>query len=87
MKAAMREITDNERVVLIGEICEVFYKSVSDDYASYILDHVKNGNTFLEDVVNDISETSLCEEYDYWNEDDIRLAIGRVLMNRLGIDI
>lgn len=52
-------------------------KSISDDYVVYIADNI------LDDVVEDVKETADRTE---WNEDDVRLAIGRVLIDKLGID-
>ena len=49
---------------------------ISQDYVSYICDSI------FEDVVCDIEE---CADKD-WNDDDMRLAIGRVLCERLGIE-
>lgn len=53
-------------------------KSVSDDYASRIID------TIIEDVIEDINETADPEE---WNEDDVRLAIGRAILKKFGEEI
>lgn len=52
-------------------------ESASDDYAVYITDYI------LDDVVDDVKDTADLRE---WNEDDVRLAIGRVLIDKLGID-
>ncbi len=51
-------------------------KSISDDYVVSIADNI------LDDVIEDI-KTSADEDY---SDDDVRFAIGRVLINRLGID-
>ena len=51
-------------------------KSISDDYAVYIADNI------LDDVVEDV-KTSAGEDY---SDEDVRFAIGRVLIDRLGID-
>ena len=51
-------------------------KSISDDYVVYIADNI------LDDVVEDI-KTSADEDY---SDEDVKFAIGRVLINRLGID-
>ena len=50
-------------------------KSVSDDYASRIIDAI------IEDVIEDVNETADPEE---WDDDDVRLALGRVLLKSLG---
>ena len=41
----------------------------------------------MEDVINDVLEASAWEEEGYYNEDDIRLAIGRVLAHRLNVEV
>lgn len=51
-------------------------KSISDDYVGSITTMI------IDDIIDDI-ETSADDNY---NTDDVKLAIGRVLMNRLGIE-
>ena len=51
-------------------------KQVSDDYWTAIAESSADA------VVQNVQETADPEE---WNEDDIRLAVGRVLCDRLGI--
>ena len=41
----------------------------------------------MQEIIEDVMETSAWEDEGYYNEDDIRLAIGRVLMGRLGIEV
>lgn len=41
----------------------------------------------MEDVIKNVMETSAWDDEGYYNDDDIRLAIGRELMARLGIEI
>ena len=41
----------------------------------------------MEDVIKNVKETSAWEDEGYYNDDDIRLAIGRELTARLGITI
>lgn len=62
--------------------------AVSNQYATRILDH-KDGWTnvsIMEEIQEDVKETSAYRE-GFWSEDDIRLAIGRVLMRRLGMEM
>lgn len=58
------------------KVYNMLKESISDDYVGYIL------TSIIGDVIDDV-ET--CADEDY-NEDDIRLAIGRTFMNKLGID-
>lgn len=68
---------------------------VKKESVEHILDYVGRNNpisddywpgicrAILNDVVKDVRE---CADNDAWNEDDVRLAVGRVLCARLGID-
>lgn len=53
---------------------------VSDDYSTEILYDI------IEDVIDNVKETSAYEDEGTWNNDDIKLAVGRVLMGRLGLE-
>ena len=84
----MRIMTAEERKQIEDEITRIMRSATSDDYARYILedeDEVTK-NTLMEDIIQNVLETSAWEDEGYYNEDDIRLAIGRELMTRLGID-
>ena len=63
--------------------------AVSSEYSRYILEQEDNisGNTFVEDVIKNVVGTSAWEDKGHYNDDDIRLAIGRELMARLGIEV
>lgn len=63
----------NELTIVVENMLR---KSISDDYVGSIT------TTIIDDVIDDI-ETSADDNY---NTDDVKLAIGRVLMNRLGIE-
>lgn len=52
----------------------LFIDSISSDYVNTIIDCI------IDDVVQDVCE---CADEQNWNEDDVRLAIGRVLINKL----
>lgn len=56
--------------------CELL-KAISSDYVRDIVDNI------VDDVVIDVEE---CADLDSWNYDDVKLAIGRVLKSRLGIE-
>ena len=85
----MREMTKTERNEIEFEVSEIMRSAVSSEYARYILEQEDDvtGNTFMEDVVQNVMETSAWEDEGYYNDDDIRLTIGRELMARLGISI
>ena len=83
----MRKMNKTEKKRIEYEIYELMKYVTSDDYARYILEHENDEteNTFMDDVIIDVMETSAWDDEGYYNEDDIRLAIGRVLIDRLGI--
>lgn len=56
---------------------KILRKAISDDYSSTIL------NFIYDDVIEDI-KTSADEDY---NEDDVKLALGRVLIDKLKIEV
>lgn len=62
--------------------------SISDDYVDRILNHYDETSeeTFIDAVVRDVLETSAWEDEGHFNDDDVRLAIGREFVARLGID-
>lgn len=84
----MRNMTREEKRDIEREIYLIMRNATGSDYARCILED-KDGwtnNTFIKDVIDDVLECSAWEDEGYYNEDDIRLAIGRVLIDRLGID-
>ena len=85
----MREMTKTERKEIEFEVSEIMRSAVSSEYSRYILEQEDNvtGNTFMEDVIKNVMETSAWEDEGYYNDDDIRLAIGRELLARLGIEV
>lgn len=50
---------------------------ISDDYSDHIFDHIQD------EVAEDVEASA----DRHFNDDDIRLAVGRVLVKRLGIEI
>lgn len=60
-----------------GEISRLLDKAVSEEYLEKIADAI------YEDVKEDIMTAS---DYPHYSEDDIRMAIGRVLVRRLEIE-
>lgn len=64
---------------LRNDVRRIFAESVSTEYTKIILDKIED------DIVSDVVDTSSYEEDGSYNDDDIRLAIGRVLINKMGI--
>lgn len=85
----MREMTKTERKEIEVKVTEIMRSATSSEYAIYILEQEDDvtGNTFMEDVIKNVMETSAWEDEGYYNDDDIRLAIGRELIARLGIEV
>lgn len=89
----MRKMNTEEKKIIENEIRMILMHSVSSEYVRYILeDREKDeeynyiGNTFIEDVIEDVMCSSAWDDEGYYNDDDIRLAIGRVFIDRLGIE-
>lgn len=84
----MRKMNKEEKEIIENEVRMIMQKSISSDYTRYILEHEnENDKTFMEDVIDDVLETSAWEDEGCYNDDDIRLAIGRIFMERLGIEV
>ena len=64
----------------------ILRRSIGTDYIGGIIEHeVGTGLTVIELVREDVEEASGWNDEDYYNDDDIKLAIGRVLSELLGI--
>lgn len=83
----MRIMTVEERKQIEYEVTEIMKSATSSEYARYILEQEDEvtENTMMEDIIQNILDTSAWEDEGYYNDDDIRLAIGRELMARLGV--
>ena len=84
----MRKMNKKEKKMLEIEIEQIMRNAVGSDYARYILEDKGEDceSTIMEDVIDDVMCASAWEDEGKYNDDDIRLAIGRVLMDRLRID-
>ena len=82
-----KEMTEAERKELEKQIQEVLQKSVGSDYVRTMLETYSEPSCYslMEDIVDNVLETSGWYDEETYNEDDIRLAIGRVILERLGI--
>ncbi|MEE0991523.1 MAG: hypothetical protein UH542_00895 [Bacteroidales bacterium] len=85
----MRKMNKEQRTQIELEIAKIMQNAVSSEYSTYILEQENDttGNTLMEDIVQNVMETSAWEDEGYYNEDDIRLSIGRELMTRLSVEI
>lgn len=84
----MRNMTPQELMDMQANILYHLSLSMDDDAAIKIADSkMKNGETVMEAIMDDIKTSSDWEDNGHYNDDDVRLAIGRVLMNRLGVEV
>lgn len=83
----MREMNNQQRKEIEMLTYKIMAGATSSDYARYILEHTKKRKTFLDDVIEDVMCASAWDDEGYYNDDDIRLAIGRIFMERLKIEI
>ena len=85
----MNKMTEEELLLIKLRVIEIMRKTVSSEYSEDILNHKDEatGNTLLEDIICNILETSAREDEKFYNEDDIKLAIGRELVTRLGVEV
>lgn len=83
----MITMNEEEKMLLKIRITRIMQGGISDDYVNNILEHKnESGTTLMEDIVQNVLETSAYEDEGYYNNDDIKLAIGRELSARLGIE-
>ena len=84
----MRKVNKEEKKIIENKIRMIIQSAVSSEYARYILEHEneETENTFMDDVIEDVMCASAWDKEGHYNNDDIRLSIGRVLIDRLGID-
>lgn len=61
------------------DVKEILGRSISDDYLNRILEKI------IDEVVEDVEISSAYEE-GFYSEDDIKLSIGRILIDRLELE-
>ena len=81
----MRNMDNEQRKEIEMLVYKIVTDATSSDYARYILEHMKKRRTSLDDAIDDVMCASAWNDEGYYNNDDIRLAIGRVFMERLNI--
>lgn len=88
MNKEFNEFCDEDFLEIQAVITQIMSSATSSEYSKCILEKVneKSGNTLMEDVIQNVLETSAWNEDGYYTDDDVCLAIGRVLMERLGIE-
>ena len=84
----MREMTSDERMNMEATILYHLTLTMDDEAAIKVADSKNSkGVSVMEDVIDDIKTSSDWENDGHYNDDDVRLAIGRVLMSRLGVEV
>ena len=83
----MRKMSKEDRKIIENEITQMMQNAVSSDYARYILESkgYDDDRHFMDAVIDDVMDSSAWHDEGYYNDDDIRLAIGRVMMERMEI--
>ena len=91
-----------KQFVVIGEMCakierdeiesviyEILGRAVSREYIEDLLlvKSEETHTTLLDDIIQNVLETSAWEEEDSYTDSDVRLAIGRELLSRLGVEV
>lgn len=70
--------------VFFEEIRPILASSMGTDYAGHL---IREHEHFVSDVKANVEETSAWRDEGYYNDDDIRLAIGRVILDYLEIPV
>ena len=65
-----------------ADLMQVLRLSIASDYCYELIQNKE----FFDLVISDVEETSAWSEDMTYNEDDIRLAIGRALLYKFGIE-
>lgn len=68
-----------------NDIKKVLSYSISKDYIQAFLEisEENSGSTLIDKIADNVFETSAWTDEGIWSNDDIRMAIGRVLLSRL----
>lgn len=78
----MKQPINEEEEIFRMEMRQILDAAVGSDYAYCLC----QDEAFSSAVKKNVEETSAWAEEGYYNEDDIRLAIGRIVMDKFGID-
>ena len=85
----LKTTNDNPRQEALAQmrndITSIMKNAISEDYVGEILEHTckDTESSLMEDIIQNVLDTSAWEEDGHYNEDDIRLAIGRELIRGL----
>ena len=84
-----RLMTPDERREMRYHIRSLMNQAIVSDYLERILNCVdtETNESFADAVINDVKTCSAWKDDGYYSNDDIRFAIGREFMARLGVEI
>ena len=84
----MKEINTPGIEQLENDVRLILQESVSDEYVNCILDNYdhETQQTFIESVIQDMIDTSAWKDEGIYSDSDIRYAIGREFVSRMGIE-
>lgn len=84
----MIKMTPNERMDMEATVLYHLTLAMDDEAAIKVADSKNSkGISLMEDVIDDIKTSSDWENDGHYNDDDVRLAIGRVFMSRFGVEV
>lgn len=82
----MNIMNSEERKELEAMIFAILAKATTEEYARNILEtesKCKTCDTITDEIIDDVLVSSAWEDEGYYNEDDVRLAIGRTLISAM----
>ena len=85
----MKEMTKEEKEKIESEITKILQNAVSNKYTKNILELKDDttGNTLMDDIIKNIIQTAAWSYEKYYNDIDLKLAIGKELLTRLNTKI
>lgn len=72
----------NIELDLYYDILHLLTPAIGSDYARKMTED----ETFIRAVQKDVEESSAWQDEEYYNDDDVRLAIGRVIMKKFDME-
>ena len=83
----MREMTSEERMEMQATILYHLSLAMDDEAAIRISDAEIGNESMMSAIMDDIKTSSDWENDGHYNDDDVRLAIGRVMMKAFHIEV
>lgn len=84
----MRVMSKEMRKCVEAEIRVILAESVTNEYVDHIVScEFEDGQSVMDEIIQNIIETSEWEDTGFYSENDARLSIGRVLMRKMNINV